>query len=462
MKITLMMAPAEFGDRSGTQDLTVFPLAIYHLAGMLHREGFATSTIDPVEIDEPFLFGDGIEARIAGSGLVGFSVNTFNIGTTRQVVRRVREIAPATPCLIGGVHPSYFPEKTLRFTGADFALTGESDLDIVHLARALEDGGTCAQVPNLHRICPDGSYWCSAVTSEAPELEPLPWSPYLDDLPAGVYRAAPFESSRGCRFACTFCSILGKHHWRPRQPETVVNALERFLEPVQQKVLTNGVLFTDDCFTADPERAAAILSGIVDRKLPARLFLMARIHDVLHSPALMEQLVRVQPYALEFGIECGYDEGMRRIRKSQSIRSVLRCMDALRERGVTRSVRLSFIIGFPFETLADIERTLAFAAYCMETYDCAISVAWWIPAPSRLWDELDRYGIRSNEDHFCTPRYERDPMLFRHYHANISTTEMEKISAVLRIYYSMGLSLIDIHPQAVNRPQAIRRPPMDR
>ena len=48
----------------------------------------------------------------------------------------------------------------------------------------------------------------------------------------------------------------------------------------------------------------------------------------------------------------------------------------------------SFILGLPWEDLADVQRTISFAMHLLCTYDVRVVLQWYTQIPgSRLWDE---------------------------------------------------------------------------
>lgn len=452
MKITLLMTPSGFDSKSRFRDLTTFSLAPYHLAGQLARAGFDVSTIDSIEISDEFLGEDKLLERLRETTIVAFSVNTFNVSTTRIVLRRIKAVLPTIKSLIGGVHPTYYPEKSLAFTGADYALTGESDFDIVAFCQAIERKQSLESVCNLHWFDEQGVHRSTANSAALKHFDRVPWGPYLEDLPKNTYQCAPYESSRGCYFSCYFCSICSRHNWRGKSTPIVLHQLTSYLPTLEGVVNTNGVLFTDDCFTGNVDRAEEILRGIRDLNLKVKLMITARISDMVRSPALMDRISEVKPFNVEVGIESGYNEGLAKLKKGFTVDQVIRCMDALKARNISRNVRLSFIIGLPFETYSDITKTIAFAAYCMERYDATVSVAWWIPAPSKLWDDLPQFGITPREDDFYFYQYERDQRLFHYYHSNITPSLTDRIGKIERFLYAMGLSPLEVHTLPLNRP----------
>ena len=71
--------------------------------------------------------------------------------------------------------------------------------------------------------------------------------PYID-----VYPEDTIVSSRGCPFACKFCSsqYFWKRTYRARQPEEVVKEIKYLIN----KFGTKGVIFNEDLFTVSKKR----------------------------------------------------------------------------------------------------------------------------------------------------------------------------------------------------------------
>src|SRR5688572_2848972 len=57
--------------------------------------------------------------------VVGFLAASFQRAVT--LMRSLRQRLPGALCIAGGVHPTVFPEETLRTTGFDVAVVGEGE-----------------------------------------------------------------------------------------------------------------------------------------------------------------------------------------------------------------------------------------------------------------------------------------------------------------------------------------------
>ena len=201
--------------------------------------------------------------------VVGLSVMTFQRGTARRIVSFIRSIAPATRIVVGGYDPSLAPEAwTHPDIGVDFIVRGEGELTFRELVRALEQQTPLANVAGL---------WYREGGGVRRTM-PRPIASLDDDrirLPQRGARVLTgytmlgrtidvVETSRGCTFDCSFCSIIemrGRNFHR--------FALSRVLADIAD-ARTRGarvVFFVDDNITIDVPRFAQLCTAIVDAGL---------------------------------------------------------------------------------------------------------------------------------------------------------------------------------------------------
>src|SRR5262245_15703386 len=143
--------------------------------------------------------------------VVGLSVMTFQRRTARSLMALVRQLRPSVQVVVGGYDPSLAPDAYAGDGGADVIVRGEGELTFRAVVRALEDGRDLEDIPGLWHRTPAGL--C--------RHPPRPVSRLADGevrLPrrdARVLRgytllgrqADVVETSRGCTFDCSFCSI---------------------------------------------------------------------------------------------------------------------------------------------------------------------------------------------------------------------------------------------------------------
>jgi radical SAM superfamily enzyme YgiQ (UPF0313 family) len=185
----------------------------------------------------------------------------------------------------------------------------------------------------------------------------------------------------------------------------VVARLEHALEHIDRT--TSGcVHIVDDEFSMNPSRATAIAQAIQERGRTPKLLFDSRARDLLHP----EFVPSVAPFVagLLVGAECGYDEGLEKVGKGGTCRTLERAAEVLADNGLAARTDFSFILGLPWETREEVEKTVRFATHLFVEYGVHIMMQWYRQIPgSRIWDQArrdlllhesmyDAYGFFSN------------------------------------------------------------------
>jgi radical SAM superfamily enzyme YgiQ (UPF0313 family) len=138
---------------------------------------------------------------------------TFQRKTALKIARLVRSLKPEIKVAVGGYDPSLSPEPYLSGDcGIDFIVRGEGELTFRELARALESGSPLSQIPGLSWR--NASHWTHNPSRPVHSLEGDEIKlPRRDARVLGGYTMLGrpvdvVETSRGCTFECSFCSII--------------------------------------------------------------------------------------------------------------------------------------------------------------------------------------------------------------------------------------------------------------
>lgn len=410
MKVILASLPQKI-DEHKFEPLELAPMALYLLAAVLKNAGFEVGIIDPCEFIQFESKGDleqlctkYILKRLGNedADIVAFSVNSFNWANTKIIIEGIAEFLPGIKIALGGLHPTIFDDYILKTSKAHFIMRGEGEKVIVNLCNALQNNCGIGTVKGITYKDDNGTVIRNG-DEELLTVEEMENSPYpaFELLPAvNPYTQLPLETSRGCYFSCAFCSIPHRKIWRGLSAEQVVNRIRHTLKFRNSIHRGTHVLFVDDCFTADGERAVKVFKKL-NRMYgyTQKFFLEVRITDILKSNVL-QQIPYQMISSMQIGVECGYDEGLKRIKKGLTVEQLFNALDILREYNFDKHCFLSFIIGFPWETMEMINQTLDTIEKICLTYKVICNLNWLLLLPSNLWEEKEKYGIEVDESMF--------------------------------------------------------------
>src|SRR6266550_509612 len=143
--------------------------------------------------------------------LVGLSVMTFQRKTAGKIIELLRSLRPAVRIVVGGYDPSMAPEAYVG-SDVDFIVRGEGEITFRELLRAIETdrdyeriSGLSYRVANRFRHNPDRPV--SGLDSCEIRL-PNRDARVLSDCTMLGRQVDVVETSRGCTFDCSFCSII--------------------------------------------------------------------------------------------------------------------------------------------------------------------------------------------------------------------------------------------------------------
>jgi anaerobic magnesium-protoporphyrin IX monomethyl ester cyclase len=200
--------------------------------------------------------------------VVGLSVMTFQRKTAFSLAKIIRSLRPSARIVAGGYDPSLASEAYDECEEIDYLVRGEGEQTFCELLRALECDGRVEDVRGLSCRTPDG-FVPNAERPVAPLATNPPRLPnraarVLDGYTLLGRQVDIVETSRGCTFDCSFCSIIemrGRNfHGYPidRVIADITDARERG---------ARAIFFVDDNITLDVRRFERLCRAIIDHKL---------------------------------------------------------------------------------------------------------------------------------------------------------------------------------------------------
>jgi radical SAM superfamily enzyme YgiQ (UPF0313 family) len=184
-----------------------------------------------------------------------------------------------------------------------------------------------------------------------PDRSCIPYKKYRSAI-SQRFPSTIMISSDGCPFHCNFCCTSNMKNILIRDPIKVVDEMEECV-----KLGIKEIMFQDELFTVNKERVYRICKEIIDRKLDVAWNFKSRID--LIDEALLPLVKKAGCNNIHFGIENGNDEILERMNKGITISMVKGVFSLLKKHKIPGSA--SFMLAYPGETLAQMNKTIDFA-----------------------------------------------------------------------------------------------------
>jgi radical SAM superfamily enzyme YgiQ (UPF0313 family) len=303
--------------------------------------------------------------------VVGLSVMTFQRPTARKIIGLVRERRPHATVVVGGYDPSLAPEAWTDV--ADVIVRGEGEITFRELLRAIEAGRSSEGIAGLWFRNGDG--WSHNPPRPVSRLGtgeirlPDRASRVLEGYTLLGRKVDVVETSRGCTFDCSFCSIIemrGRNFHR--------FDFERVIADIRdaQARGARAIFIVDDNVTLDMKRFEALCQAILDARLERiRYIVQAMTSAIANAPESLVPLMRRAGFRYVFlGIENVLDDDLEFLKASaknaerdhgQRVgNATVKACERLHAEGIY--VVGGLIVGNPGDTREKIEANLDFAA----------------------------------------------------------------------------------------------------
>ena len=324
--------------------------------------------------------------------VVGISSVTSCFNHATDMARNIKD-ATGARIIAGGHHVTALPHCLPDCL--DAAVIGEGEETLRELLAATTEAGWSAGP--LSRVAGiayhDGRH--IAINDRRPLIHPL------DTLPRPLRASSPTRhneatifTSRGCPYACVFCSSA--RHWqrfRAFSAEYVVAEIEEVIN-AQPGVLRFYIL--DDLFIANRARLRRIVELLEDKGLASRLSFRGFVRSNLVDEECCELLLRMNCREVRFGAESASPRILEQLKVgSTTVEDHQRCIDLCGRYGL--DVSASYMVGNPGESERDLRLTYDFI---LRNKGKAGVEGFYLATPlpgTPLWDDCLRRGLVSED-----------------------------------------------------------------
>jgi anaerobic magnesium-protoporphyrin IX monomethyl ester cyclase len=303
--------------------------------------------------------------------IVGMSVMTFQRRTAGRIAELIRQLKPDTKIVAGGYDPSLAFEDYAGLP-IDFIVRGEGEVTFRELLRALEKRSALHFISGLsHR---EGERWVHNPDRAVHRLEdgdirlPNRKARVLNGYTLLGRKVDVIETSRGCTFDCSFCSII---EMRGRNFHTY--SFDRVIADIRD-ARDHGaetIFLVDDNITLDIHRFEALCHAIIEAGLNKLDYFIQGMTSAIanHGETLAPLMHRAGFRYVFLGIENILESDLAFLNASskntarekgkKAGNATLKAIEYLHRNQML--VVGGLIVGSPDDTIESIETNLAFA-----------------------------------------------------------------------------------------------------
>lgn len=254
--------------------------------------------------------------------------------------------------IFGGPHVTFLPEDALRH--GEFVVRGEGEETLMELLTALQSRSSLEGIKGL-------SYWEEGRPKHnagRPLIQDLNGLPIPDfSLIKGWnprQAVVPVATSRGCPYACKFCSVVAMFGRGYR-----VRSIDLIMEEIRSNASqASHLFFCDDNFAANPARAKEVLRRMKEEGSHPGWSTQVRAESAL-DPEFLELLRETRCWGVYIGFESASAQVLKAYRKKQDEATMQKAIKAFHRHGI--HIHGMFIVGADEDTPETIRETVRFS-----------------------------------------------------------------------------------------------------
>lgn len=392
--------PRKRGDKAAR-----YPAYLCYVATLMKKNGFEVSYIDSVM--QEFSEEEALEkVKSICPEVIYTETSTPTINYDISFAEKAIKLLPSATYIFSGSHATYFPKEVLQQSPASIAIMGEQDYSALEAVQALRDKrplldikGICwkDEKGNIH-INPPRELIRNLDELPFPDRSLIPHQWYIE----GHAAKKPFTfvmASRGCPNKCTFClwtKVFFNRQVRVRSIENVIAELKWLVDEYHMK----EIFFDDATFNVNKKRVIDICERMVSDKINLSWGCSCRVDKV--DEEMLSHMKRSGCRIICYGPESASEETLQKTNKKIDISQAYRAIQLTKKAGII--AHANFMVGFPWETKEDMQRTIDFAQRLnpdtmqislvfphpgSEMYDQAIENNWFEDDIVGNWDRFE-------------------------------------------------------------------------
>lgn len=294
--------------------------------------------------------------------IIGISAtdDTYQLGI--DLLSKLKDKAFFT--IVGGVYPTFAPDKVIRNEDVDAICMGEGEQALVELCKRMEAGEGITDIQNLWLKKDDKIYKNNL--RQPVDLNELPFDDFsvfeekrlYRPMQGKVYRMLPVTIDRGCPFTCTYCAAPSQRkiykdagvgrYFRVKSVAGIMDELKYQIE----KYKVDYIYFNSETFFARREDIIEEFGKAYIAEIGLPFWCQTHVETI--TERRVKLLANMNCHRISVGLEHGNEEFRRKmLNKNFTNEQAINAFKILEKYRIP--VTVNNIIGFPDET-----RELAF------------------------------------------------------------------------------------------------------
>lgn len=285
--------------------------------------------------------------------------------------------------IMGGVHATYCPEEVIR-AGIDIVFRSEADISLnTFFENKPRNYDELRRIPGIAWLDEVGllqqTLDAQPILKEEMDLVPFPARELFDK---NKYQIMSITTSRGCPYACAYCSAT--NFWGYSVRFHSVDYVERELEQIAS-LGYDFICFEDATFSVNIKRAMNICDKIIANPKLQSLTWSCETRPDRMSLEMLQKFEQARCLLIMLGVESGSDRVLEANNRTVPVSKVRGAMNIIRQTNIP--VQTLMIFGLPGETETTVNETIRFLQEVQPDH-ILISLATAYPG-TELW-QLDR------------------------------------------------------------------------
>ena len=321
-------------------------LGIFILGSLMKKRGW--------DVD---IFVEDIENiqwnSIKSADMIGISTITSTAPRAYMIADKAREYN--LPVMMGGPHVSFLTDEALEH--AEFVIRGEGEEALMKFIDAWENHGDYSGIPNLSYKM-NGSHFHNPGMVLCQNLDSIPFPDFSlfrgNTNIISKKRAVPIQTSRGCPYNCSFCSVtpMFGRKYRFRSTENILEELRQYQDQ------SNNIFFYDDNFSANPDHTKKLLKAMIAEKFKFKWSTQVRV-EIAKDIELVKLMKKAGCHTLYIGFESTNPDSLEAMKKNQKVEDIVQAITILQRHHI--HIHGMFMLGFDNDNWNTVKETVKFA-----------------------------------------------------------------------------------------------------